>query len=46
MHTRDWKFSQGGYVYACNFRDNSTKWIPGKIVAKTNWLIILSDKKI
>ena len=31
-HTRDWKFSHGDYVYARNFRDNSTKWLLGKIV--------------
>ena len=27
-----WEFSQGDYVYARNFRDNSRKWLPRKIV--------------
>ena len=31
-HTKDWKFSQGDYVYARNFHDNSTKWLLGKIL--------------
>ena len=40
-HTRDRKFSQGDYVYARNFRDNSTKWLLGKIVKQIGNVAII-----
>ena len=46
MHTRDQRFSQGDYVYARNFRDNSAKSLPGKIVKQignVSFIVRLED---